>query len=209
MRVLYRYAALEVKANYTAVFFDDDARERESPYGSPLPDAVWRTNHGYCPDLAVSSRFSPKCDIEMSLGMQKHRDSCVSAKTHPLVVWDRYDPTWLSTAAYTKPDADSLTRYQLMHDVILEAISAGGFDELRAVNLTAIPADKGGSSRDSFLRCGPGAAGGINVLSVTFEPVERVMFVAYEDGRGASHVPAACNPYVRFDMKPYFAPSQP
>lgn len=45
---------METMANYTAFFYDNDLREREAKYegkqiGFPLPNALWRTNHGYDP----------------------------------------------------------------------------------------------------------------------------------------------------------------
>ena len=45
---------------------------------------------------------------------------------------------------------------------------------------------------------------GINVLSVTYDPVERTVYAAFEDGTGESWVPAACMPYVKIDMKQWF-----
>ena len=45
---------------------------------------------------------------------------------------------------------------------------------------------------------------GINVLSVTYDPVARTVYAAFEDGTGDSWVPAACNPYVQIDMKQWF-----
>jgi len=51
--------ALETMLNYTAMFADNDPREQQATYvysngtvsqiGYPLPNALWRTNHGYDP----------------------------------------------------------------------------------------------------------------------------------------------------------------
>lgn len=45
-----------VQAGFTAVFADNDPRESGRVvagvrYGLPLPEAVWRTNHGYDPEF--------------------------------------------------------------------------------------------------------------------------------------------------------------
>ena len=45
---------------------------------------------------------------------------------------------------------------------------------------------------------------GINVLSVTYDPVAKTVYAAFEDGTGDSWVPAACNTYVKIDMKQWF-----
>ncbi len=75
---------------------------------------------------------------------------------------------------------------------------------IQAINLTAIVGDKGGSDRASFLSCAH-AAGGENILSVTFDPVALQIHAAFEEGRGAAHVPACCNSYVRISLAPFFS----
>jgi hypothetical protein len=52
--------------------------------------------------------------------------------------------------------------------------------------------------------CGPSAAGGINIISATFLPGSQLMYVAFEDGHAAGHVPASCNNYVKLDMSQWF-----
>eukprot|EP01013_Petalomonas_cantuscygni_P027614 TRINITY_DN506_c0_g1_i1.p1 TRINITY_DN506_c0_g1~~TRINITY_DN506_c0_g1_i1.p1 ORF type:complete len:513 (-),score=123.05 TRINITY_DN506_c0_g1_i1:1896-3434(-) len=166
------YLILEVKANYTAFFSANDAREKASPYGSPLPYALWRTNHGYDPEFIRTARGNGK------------------------------------------PHGDSLTRYMLIHDTFTlygGTLDANGtsatqlIGDAEAVNLTAVPGDKGGEDRSSFVTCsGPTAVKGSNILSVTFVPAEARMYVAFEEGRGAAHVPACCGSYVAVDMKPFF-----
>jgi hypothetical protein len=55
-----KYVALETKATYTAYFYDNDPREAArnvngTQYGFPLPEAVWRTNHGYDPTFLATA----------------------------------------------------------------------------------------------------------------------------------------------------------
>jgi len=50
------YVPACVQAGFTAVFADNDPRESGRVvagvrYGLPLPEAVWRTNHGYDPEF--------------------------------------------------------------------------------------------------------------------------------------------------------------
>lgn len=60
-----RCLLLETMQGYTAYFFDDDAREANStyvdpatgktlPFGRPLPEATFRTNHGYDPVIRAN-----------------------------------------------------------------------------------------------------------------------------------------------------------
>jgi hypothetical protein len=69
---------------------------------------------------------------------------------------------------------------------------------------TVAAGDKGGESAESFVTCGPSAAGGINIISATFLPGSQLMYVAFEDGHASAHVPASCNNYVKLDMSQWF-----
>lgn len=168
------YRVLEVKAGYTATFADNDPREAAlvnpsgQQMGFPIPDALWRTNHGY-------------------------------------------DPVFLETAAVQYPGSDSFNRYLLLHDTFTEYANAKVIiADAQAVNVTSIPGDKGGSSRESFLSCA-NAVKGENIISVTFKPtagtqgVGALMYIAFEEGRGSSHVPACCGTYIRIDLSQWFA----
>lgn len=117
-----------------------------------------------------------------------------------------YDPTFLTTAMGGQvPGHDSFTRYMLLHDTFEMYGESGSIGALQAVNLTAVVGDKGGSSRSSFVTCdGPESSMGENIVSATFQPGAHVMYVAYENGANATHVPACCNNYVQMDMKPWF-----
>ena len=53
-------------------------------------------------------------------------------------------------------------------------------------------------------------AGGSNVLSVATDPTNLVAYAAWEDGDGLGSEPgnwrpAACNAYIKLDMKRWFA----
>jgi hypothetical protein len=71
--------------------------------------------------------------------------------------------------------------------------------------MTAVVGDKGGSSRESFVSCEK-AANGENILSVTFDPAGQTVYVAFEEGRDATHVPACCGSYVQINLTQWFAP---
>lgn len=51
-----RFMCIETKRGYSAYFLDNDPRERNSTYGEPLTDAVFRTNHGYDPTFLATAR---------------------------------------------------------------------------------------------------------------------------------------------------------
>lgn len=110
-----------------------------------------------------------------------------------------YDPDIVSYEMDRKPDGDSVTRYFLLHDALVAYGTNNAIGPLEAVNLTAIVGDKGASTRESFLSCAQ-AAGGINILSVTYHPGSLTAYAAFEEGRDAQHVPACCGSYVRMDL---------
>jgi len=114
-----------------------------------------------------------------------------------------YDPQWLTTARNMYPGDDTELRYMLIHDTIL-TYDMGMLDEVAAVNITAVPGDKGGPVEvSSFVSCA-NAASGTNIISATYSPGASIMYVAFENGYQASHVPACCNSYVRLDMTQWF-----
>jgi hypothetical protein len=136
-----------------------------------------------------------------------------------------YDPQMLAESTRTHPDGDSLTRfvptrpfpppglfsshtsyprYFLLHDTLVQYGTSGMVGILQAINLTAIVGDKGGSDRASFLSCAH-AADGENILSVTFDPAALQIHAAFEEGRGAAHMPACCNNYVRISLAQFFS----
>jgi len=162
-----QFMILEVKGGYTAYFHANDSREANyqvngTYYGSPLDEALWRTNHGF-------------------------------------------DPVFLGTAMYDKPDTDTQTRYVLLHDSFVNyKDSKTPIDELQAVNITALVGDKGGKTPDTFITCEK-AQSGTNIISVTYNPSNLVMYVAFENGKDATHLPACCNYYVKFDMNKWFS----
>lgn len=92
--------------------------------------------------------------------------------------------------------ADTLGRYMMMHDFIVETEAAGApIDEALAVRMAATLGQKGGD----YYTCTPGA-GGENVLSVVYAPGAHRAYVAWEDGAGAAWTPAACTAYQRVDF---------
>ncbi len=132
------------------------------------------------------------------------------------------------------PDPDSFLRYMLLHDTIVGYATSGvQIADAQAINITALVGDKGGSDLPSFLTCdGPNTYVrrvnvaavskdaypttvvwlfvntvrylGENIVSAVFLPADQAMYIAFENGHDSAHLPAACNPYVYFDLKPWF-----
>ena len=111
-----------------------------------------------------------------------------------------YDPktiqnyAWNNTHAY----AYSIDRYLLVPGVLDDYTAARHLiDTAEAVNVTALVADKGGNN---MYDCG-GASDATNVLSVTYDPANLKVYVAWENGHGPSEwTPAACNTYLEFRL---------
>lgn len=72
-------------------------------------------------------------------------------------------------------------------------------DYIQAINITSILGDKG----DTAYQCQDSNAGE-NIISATFQPGEKQMWAAWENGSGDAWRPAACNTYVHFDMSQWF-----
>lgn len=69
-----------------------------------------------------------------------------------------------------------------------------------ALNMTAILGDKGS---EKFLSCKNNYKG-INVISVTYDPKELVMWAGFEYGFGSTFRSACCGVYVEIDMKKWW-----
>ena len=73
-----------------------------------------------------------------------------------------------------------------------------------ATDLVATAADKG----KDFQSCDrEQLSGGSNILSVAFSPGDLTVAAAWENGSNATWSPAACNAYVRMDMRPWLVGS--
>lgn len=66
-----------------------------------------------------------------------------------------------------------------------------------AVNITAILGDKGS---EKFLTCQDNFKG-INVISVTYDPQELIMWAAFEYGFEKTFRSACCGVYVEMNMR--------
>eukprot|EP01100_Stratorugosa_tubuloviscum_P012094 TRINITY_DN557_c0_g1_i1.p1 TRINITY_DN557_c0_g1~~TRINITY_DN557_c0_g1_i1.p1 ORF type:complete len:525 (-),score=215.46 TRINITY_DN557_c0_g1_i1:25-1539(-) len=142
--------------------------------------------------------INPDTQIEYQLG-------------EPLVdaVWRTnhgFDPVIVSfeTSPPTSPTQDSPKRYSILHDSFdwysQQGILIGSY---QAINITSILGDKG----PDFFSC-ENNKGGINILSVTYDPNNLEMYVAFEQGGvGTPSVwkPACCGTYVHIDMKSWFS----
>merc|ERR1712000_371944 len=111
-----------------------------------------------------------------------------------------YDPysiehyMWNDTNAYK----NSLWRYNLF-PLVLDGYNSASkiITPLEAVNITAIVGDKG---QEQSFDCIAPYPHGENILSVTFHPIAKTAYVAWENSEGDSWVPAACNSYVKVDF---------
>jgi len=166
------FAALETMAGYTAFFFDNDPREANYTVvddstgervrmGWPLKSAVYRTNHGFDPQI---------------LSQQLR---------------------------HLQPSSNSAIRYKILHDAFTYYQNNSILlDDLQAINITSILGDKG----PNFFSCQQDSSG-INVLSVTYRPKDKLMFTSFEEGgktSNSAYKPACCSSYVLFDMNKWF-----
>lgn len=165
-----RSRCMETQKDYTAYFDDMDSRENGAldpatgeVYGYTLPNAVYRTNHGY--DTVSQTNYQ-----------------------------------WYTYHAYT----DSKRRYKTIYDSF-SAYEASGvkIGVAEAVTVTSAIAIKGDGTDEN--NCNPDLyLQGENILSVTYDPTERTIYAAWEDGTGDAWVPAGCNGYIKIDMTQWF-----
>jgi hypothetical protein len=82
------FLVLEVKAGYTAYFHANDPREANyqvngTYYGSPLPEALWRTNHGFDPEFLTTAMYThPGTDTQTRYVLL--HDSFISYQDTPI-----------------------------------------------------------------------------------------------------------------------------
>ena len=87
-------------------------------------------------------------------------------------------------------------RYNLMRDLFAGFQAANvKIGDAEAVGIVASLGTKG----NNFLTCDQ-VLNGDNVLSVAYVPGEARFFVAWEDGSGSAWRPAACAPYLAFNI---------
>lgn len=116
-----------------------------------------------------------------------------------------YDPSinkWVTSHITQK--TSSFERYIALKDS-LNAYGNSAIGDIEAINITANPANKGGSN---LYKCPEGKDAGTNVISVTFVPGESRMYTAMEYGVGDKWKSACCSVYVHIDLKPWFATKQ-
>jgi len=172
--------ALETIMDFTAQFPANSSIERAATFyckgnacqswtnqtgevhiGSPLPEAVWRTNHG----------FNPR----------------VMATQEPLF-------------------NNTVFRYNIMHD-LFENLAAEGtlIDDHVAIGIVATLGTKG----VDYFTCDQDFGHADNIMSIAYAPGPRTpnapssaghMYIAWESGGGSSWRPAACSPYMMFDL---------
>lgn len=185
---------LETMKNYNAFFFDNDPREAQAMVqgqhiGAPLPNAVWRTNHPYDP---VTSKHFLWSDNLSSWTVQ--RCTLPTAPFFPLLVLLLCEFWWIRL----------FSSFHFLLDMFIhEAFSSYGNNKvaigpLQALNVTAIAADKGSDPYHCH------GNKGSNIMSIMFQPGKAKIWAAWEDGAGASWVPAPCAAYVEMDLSVFF-----
>ena len=107
---------------------------------------------------------------------------------------------WYGYHAYE----DSKQRYKKIYDSFQnyesQGVAVGATEAVRITSAVGIKGD--GSSEDV---CDPALySEGLNVLSVTYQPGQKTLYVAWEDGTGDAWVPAACMGYIKVDMSQWF-----
>lgn len=103
---------------------------------------------------------------------------------------------------------DTVMRYLLLHDRISEAADGKlRITAEKAVNITSLLGIKG----SDYGSCDPSTFNedSTHVLSVVYDPSKAEAYVAWEDGHAKTWTPAACNAYVRMDMRPWFQGRNP
>ena len=160
----------ETMAGYTAYFRDHDKREDNTTFTDPTTKAKY-----------VAGFSMPQVVFRTNHG---------------------YDPTIRRHLVTPMPEFNSstMTRYLLLKDGFKWYEGTRPMSEADAINMTAIPADKGSKN---FKVC-PDSNVGTNVLSVTFVPEDLKMWAAFEYGYGKDFRPACCGVYVEMDMKLWF-----
>jgi len=108
-------------------------------------------------------------------------------------MWNHSDPYNYSIARYMLFPA-LLDSYEALHTPIT-------FTE--AVYMAAVVGDKG---EDRMYECEGDNSEASNILSVAYDLNDLIMYTAWENGLldDGSYSPAACNTYLKLDMKPWF-----
>ncbi|XP_065842108.1 uncharacterized protein [Oscarella lobularis] len=113
-----------------------------------------------------------------------------------------YDPIIREHYEWSQsPTSWSMQRYVMIHEAITSyernGISVG---PMEAINITAIVGDKGHHAYDCMDN-----TDGTNVLSVTYDPNDKIMYTAWESKAGENWRPACCSSYLKVDMTPWFS----
>lgn len=114
------------------------------------------------------------------------------------VTQDHYQ--WYGYHAYL----DSKQRYKKIYDYFVNYeesnVLVGAAEAVvvtSAIGIKGDGSDEDNCNEDLYLE-------GANILSVTYDPAELTLYAAFEDGTGDDWVPAACNGYIKIDMKQWF-----
>jgi hypothetical protein len=117
-----------------------------------------------------------------------------------------YDPVIREHYEWSQsPSSWSMQRYMFIHNALATYQTEGKpIGYMEAVNITAIAGDKG---RDPYI-C-QNNTNGTNVLSVTFEPNDQTLYVAWERSTGVNWRPATCSVYLKLSLRDWFSVKPP
>eukprot|EP00118_Oscarella_pearsei_P024914 m.307108 g.307108 ORF g.307108 m.307108 type:complete len:499 (+) comp41908_c0_seq1:30-1526(+) len=112
-----------------------------------------------------------------------------------------YDPTIREHFEWSQsPSSWSMQRYMMIHEAITSYERNGiKIGPMQAINITSIVADKGKHPYDCMDN-----TDGSNVLSVTYDPGDKVMYTAWESDSGKNWRPACCSTYIKMNMTSLF-----
>jgi hypothetical protein len=96
--------------------------------------------------------------------------------------------------------SSTMKRYFLLKDGFNWYSATRPMNEADALNMTAIPANKG----EIDMKVCQNSNIGTNVISVMFSPEDLKMWAAFEYSYGKDFRPACCGVYVEMDMKLWF-----
>ena len=161
---------METMAGYTAFFRDHDKREDNTTFVDPKTKSKYIAGHSM-PNVVFRTNHG-------------------------------YDPTIRKNLVTPMPEEASSTmkRYFLLKDGFNWYSATRPMNEADALNMTAIPANKG----EIDMKVCQNSNIGTNVISVMFSPEDLKMWAAFEYSYGKDFRPACCGVYVEMDMKLWF-----
>jgi len=150
---------------------------------------------------AVFGANDPREQNLMAYGQQigQAREEAVFRTNHGYDSYTIQHYMWNDTSLYN----NSILRYMVFPEMFdMYKSQQKAITYIEAVNITAVLGEKGdGHTYD----CTPPLQGASNILSVTYDPAELIAYASWENGHGTDNwMPAACNTYLKIDLKSWF-----